>query len=73
MTYLEAVTIEQKFMVRLEFAETIGREKLKIVEDVAAGFTKEQLAEALIVLKNKKQEEMIALTALFALAIRSKQ
>ena len=54
MTYIEAVTIEQKFMVRLEFAEAIGREKLEIVEDVAAGFTKEQLAEALIVLKNKK-------------------
>jgi len=73
MTYFEALAIEQKFRTRLEFADIVGRERLEVVEDVAASFSKEQLAEAYIVLKNKKQEEMDILSALFALAIRSKK
>jgi hypothetical protein len=72
MTYFEAVSIEQDFIVAMQFADYGDRERLDAVKEVAKKYTAEQMAEAYSVIKKKKKEELQTLKALFVLAVRSK-
>ena len=72
MTYYEAVSIEQDFKVRMQFADCCGKERIEAVKQVAEKYTPEQLAEAYSVIKKQKMDELETLEALFVLAIHSK-
>jgi DUF1680 family protein len=72
MTYLEATSIKQDFVVAMRFADVCGKTREEAYKKVAQKYTNEQLAEALIVLNENLDEQKETNHALFVLAIRSK-
>jgi len=72
MTYIEAESIKQDFIVSMQFADIAGKKREEAYTDTAKKYTKEKLAEALSVLTKHLNKEKDFITALFALAIKSK-
>jgi hypothetical protein len=73
MTYLEATSIKQDFVVGMRFADACGKTREEAYKETAQKYTKEQLAEAYMVLNENLDNEKEINHALFVLAIRSKQ
>lgn len=73
MSYIEAESIKQDFLVSIQYADSTGQTREAAYLEVAEKYTAEQLSEAYTVLKNKMKEEMDLITSLFSVAIRSKR
>jgi hypothetical protein len=73
MTYFDAQSIKQDFVVRMQFGDYGGKKRIEAVREVAKEYTKEQLAEAYVVLNEELDEQKEANHALFVLAIKSKE
>jgi hypothetical protein len=73
MTYFEAVGIKQDFVVAMRFADACGQTREEAFEETAQKYTAEELAEALLVLNEKLEEEQNTNKTLFRLAVKSKE
>jgi hypothetical protein len=71
MTYLKAAGIKQDFIVAVRFADACGKTREEAYTETAQKYTAEELAEALMVLDDKLDEEKEINYALFGLAVRS--
>ena len=71
MSYIDAESIRQDFIVSIQYAETMGQTREAAFNETAKKYTAGQLSEAYVVLKNKLKDEMESLTSLFSLAMRS--
>jgi hypothetical protein len=72
MTYFDAVSIQQDFIVAMQFADIGGKERIEALKEVAEKYTDEQLAEAYKAISAKMKEERETLKNLFILAIKSR-
>jgi hypothetical protein len=72
MDFLTASEIKLDFMVAMKFASDFGKTAEEMFEEVAKKYSREKLAEALLTLNKTLEEERVANTELFSLAIRSK-
>jgi hypothetical protein len=72
MTYFDAVSIQQDFIVNMQYADIGGKEKIEALKEVAEKYTDEQLGEAYKAISAKMKEEREKLKNLFILAIKSR-
>jgi hypothetical protein len=72
MTYPEALNIKTDFTMAMEFADYGGRSRADALSKPAKKYSKEELAEALLILQKELDKEKEVLKAIFVLAIKSK-
>ena len=72
MTYFEAISIKQDFIVNLQYADALGNTAAEVIKETAEKYTNEQYSEAYKVICANLEEEKKDLRELFTLAVKSK-
>jgi hypothetical protein len=73
MTYLDAVSIKQDFIVSMQFADILGKTRIEAYTETAKKYTAKELSDAFIALEENIEKERETIRALFLLAIKSKE
>ena len=73
MTYFEAESIKQDFVVSMQFADACGKTIPEAYAETARKYSAETLTEALAVLNKKLQEQQNTNRDIFTLAVRLKE
>jgi hypothetical protein len=73
MTWFEAESIRQDFVVNMRFAGISGKTKEEALKETAMKYTRGRLNEAYLALKRHSEEEIKTAADLFSLAMRAKK